>query len=164
MSKQPPKQNTKARDPFSWIDDGFPSLKFSDPFPDIFNPMPIWKLIKKVNKTIAEEEILMAKHESAVFRCTNRAKLVPMNATIRREYVKCTKPNCYHKKHGPYYYAYWKDPANKRLRKKYIGRHFEKANLSANMEQTEKGDSTPSQPELDQQDKKKKKRKVLVIA
>lgn len=164
MSKQPPKQNTKARDPFSWIDDGFPSLKFSDPFPDIFKPMPFWKLIKKANKTIAWGKILTAKHESAVSRCTSRTKLVPINATIRKEYVKCKKSNCCHERHGPYYYAYWKDRANKRLRKKYIGRHFDKANLSGNIEQTERSDSTLNQPESDQQYKKKKKKKVLVAA
>jgi hypothetical protein len=27
-------------------------------------------------------------------------------------------------KHGPYYYAYWKDPEAKKLRKKYIGTHI----------------------------------------
>jgi hypothetical protein len=27
-------------------------------------------------------------------------------------------------KHGPYYYAYWKDPENKKLKKKYIGDHM----------------------------------------
>jgi hypothetical protein len=24
-------------------------------------------------------------------------------------------------RHGPYYYAYWKDPESKKLKKKYIG-------------------------------------------
>jgi hypothetical protein len=116
MNKRPPKQNTKKRDSLSWIGDDFPSLKFSDPFPDIFKPMPYWKLIKKANKTLAWGKILMAKHDSAIARCANRTKLVPTNATIRKEYVKCTKPNCYRKKHGPYYYAYWKDPITKKLR------------------------------------------------
>ena len=27
-------------------------------------------------------------------------------------------------KHGPYYYAYWKDPESKKLQKKYIGDHI----------------------------------------
>jgi hypothetical protein len=31
---------------------------------------------------------------------------------------------CYHGKHGPYYYAYWKDPETKKLKKKYIGTHM----------------------------------------
>lgn len=53
----------------------------------------------------------------------SRAKLIPENATIRKEYVKCGKTPCYHGKHGPYYYAYWKDPETKKLKKKYIGPH-----------------------------------------
>jgi hypothetical protein len=28
------------------------------------------------------------------------------------------------KAHGPYYYAYWKDPESKKLKKKYIGDHM----------------------------------------
>jgi hypothetical protein len=46
---------------------------------------------------------------------------IPKNATIRQEYVKCGELDC-KKKHGPYYYAYWK--ANGKLRKKYIGKHY----------------------------------------
>jgi hypothetical protein len=53
--------------------------------------------------------------------CQSRAKLIPENATIRMEFVKC---NCYRQLHGPYYYGYWKDPETKRLRKRYIGRHY----------------------------------------
>jgi hypothetical protein len=126
--------------------------------------MPFWKLMKRINKTIARGKVLNTKYESAVSRCTNRTKLVPIIATIRKEYVKCKKSNCCHERHGPYYYAYWKDRANKRLRKKYIGRHFDRDNLSANMELTETSDSAQNQPESNQQDKKKKKREVLVIA
>jgi hypothetical protein len=51
--------------------------------------------------------------------CSNRAKSIPKNATIRKEYVKCGKVLCYHGKHGSYYYAYWKDPETKKLKKKY---------------------------------------------
>ncbi len=29
-------------------------------------------------------------------------------------------------KHGPYYYAYWKDPESKMLKKKYIGDYLPK--------------------------------------
>jgi hypothetical protein len=55
----------------------------------------------------------------------SRAKSIPENATIRKEYVKCGKVLCYHGKHGPYYYAYWKDTETKKLRKKYIGQYFQ---------------------------------------
>jgi hypothetical protein len=57
--------------------------------------------------------------------CANRAKSIPENATIRKEYIKCGKEIC-EQKHGPYYYAYWKDPETKKLRKKYIGNHIPK--------------------------------------
>jgi hypothetical protein len=48
-----------------------------------------------------------------------RAKSTPENATIRMEYVKCEKEMC-EQKHGPYYYAYWKDSESNKLKKKYI--------------------------------------------
>lgn len=46
---------------------------------------------------------------------------VPRNVNIRREYVKCGKVNCKDCPHGPYFYAYWRDSATKKLKKKYIG-------------------------------------------
>jgi hypothetical protein len=57
--------------------------------------------------------------------CANRAKSIPENATIRKEYIKRKKNNCHHDncQHGPYYYAYWQDPAAKKLKKEYIGRY-----------------------------------------
>jgi hypothetical protein len=56
---------------------------------------------------------------------SNRSKSIPKNATIRKEYIKCGKEMC-ELKHGPYYYAYWKDPESKKLKKKYIGDHMPK--------------------------------------
>jgi hypothetical protein len=56
--------------------------------------------------------------------CQFRSKSIPKNATMREEFVKCKKPNCYRQQHGPYYYAYWKDPETRRLKKKYIGRNY----------------------------------------
>jgi hypothetical protein len=50
---------------------------------------------------------------------------IPENATIRKEYIKCGKQIC-EQKHGPYYYAYWKDTESKKLKKKYIGDHMPK--------------------------------------
>ncbi len=46
---------------------------------------------------------------------------VPKNANIRQESIKCGKESCNDCPHGPYYYAYWKDPSTKKLKKKYIG-------------------------------------------
>jgi hypothetical protein len=47
---------------------------------------------------------------------------IPLNATIRQEYVKCGDPDCQNS-HGPYLYAYWKQ--DKKLNKRYIGKNFE---------------------------------------
>ena len=66
------------------------------------------------------------------------------NATIRREYVKCGKANC-QERHDPYYYAYWKDSNNnKKLKKKYVGKHFQgrKNNEDKNDIKTVKSAST----------------------
>lgn len=126
--------------------------------------MSFLELMEEAYRLIARVRALDNKDRSKKLACQARSKLIPKNATIRKEYVKCKKPDCCYERHGPYYYAYWKDRANKRLRKKYIGRHFDKANLSGNMEQTERSDSTLNQPESDQQYKKKKKKKVLVAA
>jgi len=48
-------------------------------------------------------------------------KSIQSGATIREEHVKCGKPNCNKCKHGPYFYAYWRE--NGKLKKKYIGRY-----------------------------------------
>ena len=74
------------------------------------------KVIAHANKTVK----LVNKIKSREIACIDRAKSIPENATIRKEYIKCGKELC-EEKHGPYYYAYWKDPEVKKLKKKYIG-------------------------------------------
>jgi hypothetical protein len=51
---------------------------------------------------------------------------IPLNATIRQEYVKCGNPDC-ENSHGPYLYAYWKQ--DKRLKKRYLGKNLEEFRL-----------------------------------
>jgi hypothetical protein len=46
---------------------------------------------------------------------------IPLNATIRQEYVKCGDPDCQNS-HGPYLYAYWKQ--DRKLKKRYVGKNF----------------------------------------
>jgi hypothetical protein len=75
-------------------------------------------------RLIARVQALDNKEKSIKLACQSRSKLIPKNATIRKEFVKCKKPNCYQEQHGPYYYAYWKDPGTKRLKKRYIGSHY----------------------------------------
>ena len=82
------------------------------------------ELMEEGNRLIARVQALNDKEESIKLACQSRLKSVPKNATIRKEFVKCKKPNCYRQQHGPYYYAYWKDPESKRLKKRYIGSHY----------------------------------------
>ncbi len=90
------------------------------------------KLKKRINKlhecvtrvvANSESEQLrsIAKTKSEKLTSTNNSRNVPGNATIRKEYVRCGKLDC-PSKHGPYYYAYWKDDSGK-LKKKYIGKY-----------------------------------------
>jgi hypothetical protein len=51
---------------------------------------------------------------------------IPLNATIRQEYVKCGDPDCQNP-HGPYLYAYWKQ--GKKLKKRYVGKNLEDIGL-----------------------------------
>jgi len=88
--------------------------------------MSLDRLMEEGNRLIACAQALDNKEKSTKLACQSRSKSVPKNATIRKEYIKCKKPNCYRRQHGPYYYAYWKDPETKKLRKRYIGRHFER--------------------------------------
>jgi hypothetical protein len=42
---------------------------------------------------------------------------------LRRQWVRCGKPNCSSCPHGPYWYAYWRE--NGRRRSRYVGRLLE---------------------------------------
>ena len=83
------------------------------------------KVLANANRTTERATKFINKIKSRQLACANRAKLIPENATIRKEYISCGKEICQHK-HGPYYYAYWKDPESKKLKKKYIGDHMPK--------------------------------------
>jgi hypothetical protein len=88
------------------------------------NSMSFPELMEEAYRLIARVRALDNKDRSKKLACQARSKLIPKNATIRKEYVKCKKPGCYYEQHGPYYYAYWKDPETKKLKKKYIGRNY----------------------------------------
>ena len=62
-------------------------------------------LLAKANKTTEKTTRFLNKIKSRQLACVNRAKSIPENATIRKEYIKCGKQMC-ELKHGPYYYAY----------------------------------------------------------
>jgi hypothetical protein len=77
------------------------------------------RLVAKVKSDELRSE---AKIELEKIRSINNSRNLPGNVTIREEYVKCGKSDCSRCKHGPYYYAYWKDDSGK-LKKKYIGKY-----------------------------------------
>jgi hypothetical protein len=83
------------------------------------------KIITHANKTAK----FLNKIKSREIACSARAESIPDNATIRKEYVKCGKEVC-EELHGPYYYAYWKDPESKKLKKKYIGTYLQSKDKS----------------------------------
>jgi hypothetical protein len=98
----------------------------------ILKPIGWSKLKKKIDRVLERNERLIAKFNSEKLRSiakvqseeltsTNNSRNIPSNATIRKEYVRCGKLDC-QSKHGPYYYAYWKDN-NGKLTKKYIGKY-----------------------------------------
>jgi hypothetical protein len=101
-----------------------PSLDWSKP---LFGNKhtSLQKLLANANKTIEKSTKFLNKMKSKQLAYANRAKSIPENATIRKEYIKCGKDMC-ELMHGPYYYAYWKDPESKKLKKRYIGDHMPK--------------------------------------
>jgi hypothetical protein len=76
------------------------------------------KLLANANKTTEKATKFLNKIKSRRLAYANRSKSIPENATIRKEYIKCGKETC-EQKHGPYYYAYWKDPETKKLKHIY---------------------------------------------
>jgi hypothetical protein len=80
------------------------------------------KMYDKAGSIIKQGEKLFVKINSKIQIANRNSKSIPKNATIREEYIKCGKDYCLGCKHGPYYYAYWRDESGK-LKKKYIGRN-----------------------------------------
>ena len=74
------------------------------------------KVLTNANKAIEKSTKFINKIKSRDLACAERAKSIPENASIRKEYIKCGKQIC-QQEHGPFYYAYWKDPESKKLKK-----------------------------------------------
>ena len=62
---------------------------------DLERPGPFWKVLRDARKMAEIAENFIKKHELIESVCANRAKSILKNATIRKEYVNCKKPNCY---------------------------------------------------------------------
>jgi phage anti-repressor protein len=109
----------------------FELIGYRNRFSKWFKPMSLERLIKEANRLLAKAEKLTKQDNARIqirdsrrLACQSRSKLITKNATIRKEFVKCKKPNCHQRQHGPYYYAYWKDHETNRLKKRYIGSHY----------------------------------------
>ncbi len=95
------------------IAEQFPNRK------DIFHDIDKQKA--ELNKTNKEIESIISKFKNKMNAPIQNYKLIPNNATIKEELIRCGKTNCNECPHGPYYYAYWRDKTNKKLKKKYLG-------------------------------------------
>jgi hypothetical protein len=98
--------DTRINSHYVWNDPEFVS-KYSDRF-----FADSYALVEQTNH-------MVARINSQRDLTSRNYKSIPSGATIREEHVKCGKPDCSRCKHGPYYYAYWKE--NGKLKKKYIG-------------------------------------------
>jgi hypothetical protein len=125
-------------------------------------PRPFWKVLRDARKTAEMAENFIKKHELIESACSNRAKSIPKNATIRKEYVNCKKPICYRgAAHGPYYYAYWKE--GKKIKKKYIGQYRYEGQLQQVQGQQQDTADAISSNNNKITDKKRKKKKIVVL-
>jgi hypothetical protein len=94
---------------------------------DIFNDTNRYK---EEREDLEEMKFRIEQFEKPLNEPLQRYEEVPKNSNIREEFIKCGKENCNYCPHGPYYYSYWKDPATKKLKKKYIGRFDPRDNFS----------------------------------
>jgi hypothetical protein len=121
----------------------------------MFKPTPWLKLKRRIDRLLERHTKFIAKVESQKLRSADKAKAeqlncisnlknIPARATIKQEYIKCGRSNCSKVKHGPYFYAYWKDD-NGELRKKYIGKYLptlENTNKDKNLDHSRKSNGS----------------------
>jgi hypothetical protein len=68
--------------------------------------LSVKKMYEKAGLIIKQSEGLVAKMNSKREIANRNFKVIPKNATIREEYIRCGKDFCLKCEHGPYYYAY----------------------------------------------------------
>jgi hypothetical protein len=69
---------------------GKPSIDFSKPLFG-YKRNSVKKVLANANKAIEKSTKFINKIKSRELACANRAKSIPENATIRKEYIKCGK-------------------------------------------------------------------------
>jgi hypothetical protein len=86
-----------------------------------FIPESSYKVFSDASNTIGNARHFFGRLNKLKETSRNNYESVPENATIREEYVKCGNYSCRRCKHGPYYYAYWRDQGKQY--KKYLGKY-----------------------------------------
>jgi hypothetical protein len=86
-----------------------------------FIPESSYKVFSDASNTIGKSRNFFGRLNKLKETSARNYESVPQNATIREEYVKCGNYLCRRCKHGPYYYAYWRDKGKRY--KKYLGKY-----------------------------------------
>jgi hypothetical protein len=86
-----------------------------------FIPESSYGVFSDASRTIGHSRSFFGRLNKLKETSRKNYESVPENATIRREYVECGNRSCRRCKHGPYYYAYWRD--NGKRYKKYLGKY-----------------------------------------
>jgi hypothetical protein len=86
-----------------------------------FIPESSYRVFSDAGRTIGHSRNFFGRLNKLKETSRKNYESVPENATIRKEYVKCGNHSCRRCKHGPYYYAYWRNQG--RRFKKYLGKY-----------------------------------------
>jgi hypothetical protein len=86
-----------------------------------FIPESSYKVFSDSSTTIGKSRNFFGRLNKLKETSARNYESVPQNATIREEYVKCGNYSCGRCKHGPYYYAYWRDQGKRY--KKYLEKY-----------------------------------------
>lgn len=97
------------------------SQEYTDVIELDFIPESAYKFLSDATNTIATSRNFFGRLNKLKETSRKNYESVPEKATIKKEYVKCGNYSCKRCKHGPYYYAYWRDQG-KRF-KKYLGKY-----------------------------------------
>lgn len=116
MGRKPLFPETRFLNPNNEASKRYTSVKDLDFVPEHFH-----KLISDSYKFINRFRYSQNRKNNHKKMTIKNYEFIPSNATIRKEYVKCGNYSCRRCKHGPYYYAYWRNQG-KRF-KKYLGKY-----------------------------------------
>jgi hypothetical protein len=97
------------------------SKKYSNIIDLDFIPESSYRVFSDASRTISHSRDFFGRLNKLKETSRKNYESVPEKATIKKEYIKCGNASCRRCRHGPYYYAYWRDQG-KRF-KKYLGKY-----------------------------------------